>query len=426
MSVDVQATDRPDGDSSQVLDRPPASNGSLARSRLHPSDLLRVGSVGLRTRRLRAALSALGIAIGIAAMVGVLGISESSRADLLSVLDRLGTNLLTVEYSSGFGLGGGAEELPVTTEAMVSRIGPVDSVSSVTPVEDVNVYRSEEIPEGETGGIQVKAADTDLLDTLEAQVAQGRFLDDATSQYPVAVLGSVTAERLGITDLSRPVQIVVGGERFSVVGILNDMELAADIERSVLIGRPIATELFGTTEAPGTVYVRTHPSHVDAVAGVIPATVNHESPDQVEVTRPSDAIEARAAADEAFVALFLGLGAVALLVGGIGIANVMVISVLERRNEIGLRRAMGATRRHITVQFLIEALLLALLGGVAGAALGGLITAGYGWLRGWEIVVPTVALAGGVAAALLIGAIAGLYPATRAARLSPTEALRTV
>lgn len=373
---------------------------------------------------MRAALSALGVAIGIAAMVGVLGISESSRADLLSVLDRLGTNLLTVEYSSGFGFGD-AEDLPLTAEDMVGRIAPVRSVSSVTPVE-ASVYRSEEIPEGETGGIQVKAADVGLLDTLEAELAHGRFLDEATSQYPAAVLGSVTAERLGITDLSEPVQIVVGGQRFSVIGILDGMELTPDIERSVLIGHPVAIELFDAPEAPGTVYVRTHPSEVEDVAGVIPPTVNPEHPDQVEVTRPSDAIEARAAADEAFVALFLGLGAVALLVGGIGIANVMVISVLERRNEIGLRRAIGATRRHITLQFLIEALLLALLGGLAGAGLGALVTVGYGWVRGWEIVVPTVALAGGVAAALLIGAIAGLYPATRAARLSPTEALRTV
>jgi putative ABC transport system permease protein len=396
----------------------------LTASRLHPSDLLRVGSVGLRTRRVRASLSALGIAIGIAAMVGVLGISESSKADLLSDLDRLGTNLLTVAAAGGIG-GGTDNELPTTTEAMVARVGPVLEVSSVTAV-DADVYRTDKIPTDETGGITPKAADPGLLATLTGNTAQGRFLDEANSQYPVVVLGSVAAERLGVHDVSQQVQVLIGGQWFSVIGILESLELAQDIDRSALIGQPIATELFGTSEAPETVYLRTETDQVTQVADVIPATANPEHPDEVEVSRPSDAIEARAAASSAFTSLFLGLGAVALLVGGVGIANVMVISVLERRSEIGLRRAIGATRRHITIQFLTEALLLALAGGVAGAALGGLVTAGYGLVRGWEIVVPPWALAAAVAAAVVIGAIAGLYPATRAARLSPTEALRTV
>jgi putative ABC transport system permease protein len=396
----------------------------LTASRLHPSDLLRVGSVGLRTRRVRASLSALGIAIGIAAMVGVLGISESSKADLLSDLDRLGTNLLTVAAAGGIG-GRTDPELPTTTEAMVARIGPVLEVSSVTAI-DADVYRTDKIPTDETGGINPKAADPGLLATLTGELAQGRFLHEANSQYPVVVLGSVAAERLGVHDVSQQVQVLIGGQWFSVIGILESLELAQDIDRSALIGQPIATELFGTSEAPETVYLRTETDQVTQVADVIPATANPEHPDEVEVSRPSDAIEARAAASSAFTSLFLGLGAVALLVGGVGIANVMVISVLERRSEIGLRRAIGATRRHITIQFLTEALLLALAGGVAGAALGGLVTAGYGLVRGWEIVVPPWALAGAVAAAVVIGAIAGLYPATRAARLSPTEALRTV
>jgi putative ABC transport system permease protein len=396
----------------------------LTASRLHPSDLLRVGSVGLRTRRVRASLSALGIAICIAAMVGVLGISESSKADLLSDLDRLGTNLLTVAAAGGIG-GRTDPELPTTTEAMVARIGPVLEVSSVTAI-DADVYRTDKIPTDETGGINPKAADPGLLATLTGELAQGRFLDEANSQYPVVVLGSVAAERLGVHDVSQQVQVLIGGQWFSVIGILESLELAQDIDRSALIGQPIATELFGTSEAPETVYLRTETDQVTQVADVIPATANPEHPDEVEVSRPSDAIEARAAASSAFTSLFLGLGAVALLVGGVGIANVMVISVLERRSEIGLRRAIGATRRHITIQFLTEALLLALAGGVAGAALGGLVTAGYGLVRGWEIVVPPWALAGAVAAAVVIGAIAGLYPATRAARLSPTEALRTV
>jgi putative ABC transport system permease protein len=396
----------------------------LAPSALHPDDLLRVASIGLRSRRLRASLSALGIAIGIAAMVAVLGISESSKANLLQALDKLGTNLLVVEPSGGF-VGDEDAVLPTTSEAMLRRIGPVEEVSSVTSV-DATVLRTDLAPSDQTGGITVKAADTQLLDTLVGEMADGEWLDDARAGLPVVVLGSVTAERLGITDVGDGVQVWLGDQWFTVIGIMEPLELAPDLDTSAIVGRDIAVAELGAAETPGTVYLRTDPDKVDEVQAVIAPTTNPENPDQVEVSRPSDAIEARAAASNAFTALFLGLGAVALLVGGVGIANVMVISVLERRSEIGLRRALGATRRHVSVQFLSEALLLSAAGGIAGVLLGAAVTAIYDTARGWEIVVPAIGLAGGVAAALVIGAVAGLYPATRAARLAPTDALRTV
>jgi putative ABC transport system permease protein len=396
----------------------------LAPSALHPSDLFRVASIGLRSRRLRASLSALGIAIGIAAMVAVLGISESSKAHLLRALDRLGTNLLVVEAGGGF-VGKEDPVLPTTSETMLRRIGPVEEVSSVTSV-DATVLRTDLAPSDQTGGITVKAADTQLLDTLVGDMADGEWLDEARAGLPVVVLGSLTAERLGITDVRDGIQVWLGGQWFTVIGIMEPLELAPDLDTSAVIGRDIAIAELGVAEAPGTVYLRTDPDEVDDVQGVIAPTANPENPDQVEVSRPSDAIEARAAASNAFTALFLGLGAVALLVGGVGIANVMVISVLERRSEIGLRRALGATRRHVSVQFLSEALLLSAAGGFAGVLLGAAVTAVYDTARGWGIVVPVVGLAGGVVAALAIGAVAGLYPATRAARLAPTDALRTV
>ena len=407
-----------------TLEAPVEDSRPLARSALHPGDLLRVASVGLRSRRLRAALSALGIAIGIAAMVAVLGISESSRNDLLASLDRLGTNLLTVQGGSGFGFSGDGE-MPTTAKPMLSRIAPVEGVSSVTLV-DATVRRTDLIPSTQTGGLTVQATDTELLDTLRATMHDGEWLDDARADLPVVVLGSIAAERLGITDVSDGVAVWIGDRWFSVVGILDHIELAEDLDRTVLIGEGIASSAFGTTEHPGTIYLRAEPDQLDSVKAVLPATVAPESPDTVEVARPTDAIEAKAAASNAFTALFLGLGGVALLVGGVGIANVMVISVLERRSEIGLRRALGATRRHVSIQFLAEAFLLSGLGGITGVALGAGVTAAYDLARGWAVVVPIVGLVGGIVAALLIGAVAGLYPATRAARLSPTDALRTV
>jgi putative ABC transport system permease protein len=396
----------------------------LVPSGLHPGDLFRVASVGLRSRRLRASLSALGIAIGIAAMVAVLGISESSKSDLLAALDKLGTNLLVVEAGEGF-IGNEDAVLLTTAETMLRRIGPVEEVSSVTSV-DATVLRTDLAPSEQTGGITVKAADTRLLDTLVGQMADGEWLDDTRSGLPVVVLGSVAAERLGISDVGDGVQVWLGDQWFTVIGIMEPFELAPDLDTSAIIGREIAAAELGAADTPGTIYLRTDPDKVDDVQAVIAPTANPENPDQVEVSRPSKVIEARAAASNAFTALFLGLGAVALLVGGVGIANVMVISVLERRSEIGLRRALGATRRHVSMQFLSEALLLSAAGGVAGVVLGAAVTAAYDMVRGWQIVVPTAGLAGGIAAALAIGAVAGLYPATRAARLAPTDALRTV
>ncbi|MGL4172971.1 MAG: ABC transporter permease [Actinomycetota bacterium] len=396
----------------------------LKPSSLHAGDLIRVGAVGLLSRRVRAALSALGIAIGIGAMVGVLGISESSKADLLSSLDRLGTNLLTVEAGSGIG-GGTDNEIPETAIPMMKRIGPVEQVASVTPV-DAAVLRNEFIPEDRTGGLSVKAADLNLVTTLAGSMADGVWLNAESSRLPTVVLGSVAAERLGITSVDQGARVWLGEQWFTVVGILNAMELAADVDRSVLIGQQVAEEKFDTSENPGTVYLRTDPEQVIAVRDVLAATANPDNPDQVDVSRPSDAIEARAAAATAFTGLFLGLGAVALLVGGVGIANVMVISVLERRGEIGLRRALGATRRHVSTQFLSEAVLLSLVGGTCGVMLGAGVTAVYCLIQGWSIVVPLIAIGGGVVAAVLIGAIAGVYPARRASRLSPTEALRAV
>ncbi len=396
---------------------------NLLPSKLHGADVLRTAVVGLRTRKLRAALSALGIMIGIASMVAVLGLSESSKSELLAQLDRLGTNLLTVQAGTGIGRGSG--ELPEDAAAMIARIGPVEVTSVVSTVDGANVFRTDFIPEGQTGGISVQAVSPDLLDTLGGTVAEGRFLDAASSTYPATVLGSVAAERLGVATVAGTQLVWLGDQWFTVIGILDQFELSPDLDRAALVGLPAAEKYLDDDNVPTAIYVRAEPAAIDAVMGVLAATANPETPEEVEVDRPSDALEAREAADDAFTALFLGLGGVALLVGGVGIANVMVISVLERRSEIGLRRALGATKRHVASQFLGEALLLASVGGVGGVLLGSGVTWAWASWRGWSVLVPPIAIAGGIGAAIAIGAIAGLYPAVRAARMSPTEALRT-
>jgi putative ABC transport system permease protein len=393
------------------------------RSRLRPADILRVGALGLRTRRLRTGLSTLGVAIGIAAMVGVLGLSASSREELQTRIRALGTNLLEVQAGQGFGRG--TQTLPADAVKMVRRIGPVTAVSSIATVTGATVRRTDAISEGINSGITVFAADDALLTTLNASLADGKWLDDATSTYPAVVLGSIAAQKLGIVSVADELRVRIGDDWFAVIGILKPVAAAEGLDRGAIIGIAAAqTYVVGGDIAPERIYIRTQEGAIDAVRTVLPPTVNPETPEEVEATRPSDALAAEDAASTAFTSLFLGLGAVALLVGGIGIANVMVIAVIERRSEIGLRRALGATKAHIRRQFLTEAILLAGAGGVVGVGLGAAVTAIYASTKHWKVVVPPIAIGGGVVAALAIGAIAGLYPAARAARLPPTEALR--
>jgi putative ABC transport system permease protein len=393
----------------------------LSPAHLRPPDVLRVGGAGLRTRPLRVFLSALGIAIGIAAMTAVVGISASSRADLDRQLAALGTNLLTV--APGNTLSGGTATLPVESVSMISRIGPVTQVAATGRVPDAKVYRSDRIPATQTGGISVQAAHLDLLPTVGARTAAGTWLNAATATYPATVLGAVTARVLGIGAAGADIQVYLGGRWFTVIGILDHVPLAPELDSSALIGWPAAQTYLDFDGHPTTVYTRSPDSSVEAVRNVLAATANPQAPNEVKVSRPSDALAARQATEATFTGLLLGLGAVALLVGGVGVANTMVISVLERRAEIGLRRSFGATRGQIRLQFLVESLMLSALGGVGGVVIGIAVTTGYASTQTWPTVVPGWATAGGVAATLVIGAIAGLYPAIRAAHLAPTEAL---
>jgi len=397
---------------------------ALNSPKLSLTDLARVASVGLRTRRVRAALSALGIAIGVAAIVAVLGLSASSQAGLINEISKLGTNLLTV--ANGQTLSGATAELPVAAPGMISRIEAVTAVDDTGSLSNTDAYRSPLIPSINTNALSVQVTSLGLPHTVGTSVAEGRFLNAATAREPVAVLGAAAAARMGIDRIYPGERIWVGGQWFYLVGVLNPAVLAPEIDTSVLIGYPAAQRYLGFDGHPSEIYLRAQTDQVNAVHDVLAATANPEQPNQVDVSQPSDALVAQAEAKGALNSLFLGLGAVSLLVGGVGVANIMLIGVLERRSEIGLRRSLGATKGHIRNQFLAEAILLSLLGGAAGVASGALATIVYAHLKHWTAVVPTTAWAGGLTAAILIGAIAGLLPAIRAARLSPTEALRTV
>ncbi|MFW7413930.1 ABC transporter permease [Demequina sp. SO4-18] len=310
-----------------------APQRELTPSKARLGDLLAVALRALSGRKGRTALSALGITIGIASMVAVLGLSESSRADLAAQIDALGPNLLTVQAGSGFGAGDAS--LPEDASTAIARIGPIESVTSIVSLEDA-VLRNSEVNQSATGGIAAVATELSLLDTLNTSVAEGTWHDEATSDVPTVVLGSVAAERLSITDVGYGQQVLISGVPFTVIGILEPFPLNEDLDRAALIGTGAAETYLDASLSPSMVYVATDAQYVEEVRSVLGATADPENPEEVEVTRPSEALEAQAAADSAFTSLFLGLGAVALIVGGVGIANVMVIGVIERRGEIGL------------------------------------------------------------------------------------------
>ena len=397
-----------------------------AAARLSLADLAALASIGLRTRKLRAGLSALGIAIGTAAIVAVLGLAASSQAALLNEISRLGTNLLTVTNGQTFS--GGVAELPQAAPGMIARLPGVTGVQDTGIVTGVNAYKSPLIPTINTNAISVRATTLGLPAAVGTSLAQGPFLNAATEREPVAVLGAVTAQLLGIDRVQPGMRIWVGGRWFYVTGILNPDTYAPELDSAVLIGFPAAEKYLNFDGHPSKIYVRTVDTEaaVTRVDNLLGAQANPENPSQVNVSRPSDALTAQADAKGALDTLYLGLGAVALLVGAIGVANIMVISVLERHQEIGLRRALGATRGQIRAQFLAEAILLSLSGGAAGVIAGAVATAAYARGHGELVVIPPQAWAGGLAAAVIIGALAGVLPAIRAARLSPTQALLSV
>jgi putative ABC transport system permease protein len=378
--------------------------------------------LGPRTRPTRAALSAVGIAIGIAALVAVIGIPASLTAQVQAEFESWGANVIEV-YPGSDRRSGEKIPLPETAPAMVERIWPVRTSLTLRSVPDVGVYRNDKMMAGETGGLTAMVAEGDLLGTLNGHLAEGRWFDEASTRLPTTVIGAKVSERLRVGLGGR---VWIGQSWWAVIGVLERLPLySSQLDNVAFLAPEWANKTFGSvpiTQILANAYV----GQADAVHAVMAATVNPANPAGVEVSKPSDYAQAQDYFLEIIRSLALGLGAIALLVGAIGIANTMVVSVMERRGEIGLRRALGARTGQIGLQFVLEAAVIGCLGGILGVIFGVYAVFCFTAYTAIAFAVPAWVFLAGPAASIAIGMLAGLYPSLKAARQSPTAALRTV
>jgi putative ABC transport system permease protein len=375
----------------------------------------------LSRRSVRTVLSSLGVAVGVAAVVAVLGVSATASGKILASIDNL-QDVLTV--TAGTSPDGG-HGLPSYSVRKAGELQPVLRVAGIKTLSNWSVYRNNFVPSSRTGSIETYAVSGDVLRTIGATVEFGHGLAPH-EQLPVVVLGHLAAETLGITRNEVPSRLWIGSHWMVVVGVLNPAIDWVSIDDSALVGYDYAQRLGAADGTFDTLYVHTAQGSSAAVAAILPATVYPSNPIAVAVDRPAAVLAAETAARSVLNSLYLGLAAIGVFISGVGIANTLTITVVERRAEIGLRRALGARRLGIATQFVFEGALIALLGTIAGALIGLWATTAYAWHESSPVSLPSAAITAGAFAALLVGIAASLYPAARAAALPPSDALRLV
>jgi macrolide transport system ATP-binding/permease protein len=407
------------------------SSGQLPEPRMELRDLLSEAAAGLMARPSRVALTVLGTVIGVAALVATLGLSKTAGNQIVGRFDAVAaTDVVVTPVPAAQRAGGAAVNvIPWDAEERMKRLNGVAHAGTLA---EVNVRgqlaRSVPIndPQGQTDvQLPVRAASPGLWRAVRADLVAGRLPDRGHDQRGdrVAVLGINAARRLGITNLDQQPAIFLGDRLYQVIGLLGGVRRQVSLLGSLTIPNGTARREFDTA-SPSSVQIETDIGAVELIVRQAPAALNPTDPALLRVAAPPDPEQLRGNVENDLNALFLLLGGVSLLVGALGIANVTLVSVLERVGEIGLRRALGAARRHIAAQFLIESTVLGLLGGIVGTSLGILVVVGVAASRTWTPVLdPLIPIAAPLAGGL-IGLLSGTYPSLRAAAMEPVEALR--
>jgi len=387
-------------------------------------DLVGVAWSGLKARKIRTLMIMLGPIIGVAAMVSAVGLTESAKGALQAQLAQLGTNLVIVQAGGTFG-----SQNPTLPSNSVQRVENMSTVTSAAatsnlsgviavPVQGASTYY-------EAFPVPVRAADDNLPSVLQVPTIDGRWLNPTDNRLHLrsVVLGEGIAKQYGyLPGETRTIRL--NNTNFGVVGVLGPVALDPELDNAAFVTQWAAKHVLGTNGRPNQLYVRAIPGTTQQTANALPTAINLGSSTQVSTQIPTDVLQAAAQANKTLQQVALLAGLLALTVGGIGIANVMSISVIQRSSEIGIRRAVGHSRSKIGAQFLLEALFVGVLGGIIGAVVGVGVVYAVSAIAGWVVVIAYREIPIWMGLALLVAVIAGLYPSIKAARLEPLETLR--
>ncbi len=388
-------------------------------------DLISVAFGGLLARKVRTVLLLMGPVIGVAAIVAAVGLTDSAKGDLKAKVAQLGTNLIEAKAASSFGSQN--PTLPKDAVRRAEQVKTVEKVASVVQLTDIIVSPYPQAKaKYETTPIPVVATDTRLPNVLEVPLTSGRWITASDNENGVraVVIGSGLANELGyLPGESRTIDLA--DKPYGVIGVLGKVELDPSLDNAAFISFASADKDFVKEEVlPTKLYVRSTDGTEQVTSDALRIAIALGGPKEVATEIKAEALELAAQSDRQLQIIVASMGLLAIIVGGIGIANVMSISVIQRSTEIGIRRALGHTRRTIAQQFLLEAMVVGFVGGILGVMLGAFSILVGVWISGWVFVLQTWIPPAGVVLAMVVSIIAGLYPARRAAKLEPLETLR--